>query len=76
MRHAERGSAAGGAAALHGRTTGGPRADDELYGRGGPRVDGEPYGRAWTCGPTALDQTFPFRASQLVDQVMAPRMPG
>ncbi len=34
------------------------------------------YGRAWTCGPTVLDQALPAVASQLVDQVMAPRRLG
>ncbi len=34
------------------------------------------YGRAWTCAPTAFDQALPAVASQLVDQVMAPRRVG
>ncbi|MFZ4246282.1 DUF1877 family protein [Streptomyces griseoincarnatus] len=34
------------------------------------------YGSAWTCGPTAFDQALPAVASQLVDQVIAPRRPG
>src|SRR5690606_42150403 len=34
------------------------------------------YGSAWTCGPTASDQALPAVASQLVDQVIAPRRPG
>ncbi len=34
------------------------------------------YGRPWTCGPTAFDHALPLAASQLVDQVMAPRSPG
>ncbi|MFJ8183300.1 DUF1877 family protein [Streptomyces sp. NPDC096105] len=42
-------------------------------GRGGDRVG---HGRAWTCGPTALDQALPAVASQLVDQVIAPRRSG
>ncbi len=40
------------------------------------RVDGAGYGSPCTCGPTADDQALPFAASQLVDQVMAPRRPG
>lgn len=31
---------------------------------------------ACTCGPTAFDQALPAEASQLVDQVIAPRRPG
>ncbi|PWE09167.1 hypothetical protein DD630_21850 [Streptomyces sp. BSE7F] len=34
------------------------------------------YGSAWTCGPTAFDQALPAVASQLVDQVIAPRRSG
>ncbi|GGP53740.1 hypothetical protein GCM10010287_20780 [Streptomyces variabilis] len=34
------------------------------------------YGSAWTCGPTAFDQALPAVASQLVDQVIAPRRAG
>lgn len=34
------------------------------------------YGRPCTCGPTAFDQALPDAASQLVDQVIAPRSPG
>ncbi|GAA4964236.1 hypothetical protein GCM10023238_34790 [Streptomyces heliomycini] len=34
------------------------------------------YGSAWTCGPTASDQALPAVASQLVDQVIAPRSDG
>ena len=30
----------------------------------------------WTCGPTPLDQVLPADASQLVDQVIAPPIPG
>lgn len=56
-------SAAGGAAALRGA---GERAGARLRG----------YGRSSTCGPTTFDQALPVSASQLVDQVMAPRRAG
>lgn len=34
------------------------------------------YGIASTCAPTAFDHALPAVASQLVDQVIAPRRPG
>src|SRR5690242_14168080 len=55
------------------------RGSPQLPVRGGafgpPRTSG-PYESPWTCGPTAFDQALPFAASQLVDQVIAPRSPG
>ena len=58
------------------REGGGAPAEAGLGWVGAPQETGAGYGRAWTCGPTALDQALPAVASQLVDQVIAPRMPG
>lgn len=52
--------------------TGVPRPD--LRGRGSLPVVG--YGIASTCAPTELDHALPAVASQLVDQVIAPRRSG
>ena len=34
------------------------------------------HGRVSRCGPTVLAKALPFVTSQLIDQVIAPRMPG
>lgn len=65
-------SGARGAVAPPERGTAPP--EDRRRRDGGVRGCG--YGRAWTCAPTAFDQAFPAVASQLVDQVMAPRRVG
>lgn len=62
-------SAAGGAAALL-------VTDAGRWSRQAVRVGSGGYGRPCTCGPTAFDQALPDLASQAVDQVIAPRMPG
>ncbi|GGW85418.1 hypothetical protein GCM10010297_02710 [Streptomyces malachitofuscus] len=50
-------------------------AHSAVDGAGEPGPD-DGYGRACTCGPTALDQALFAVASQLVDQVIAPRRDG
>lgn len=61
-----------GLASGDGPHTGIPRPD--LRGRGNRPVVG--YGIASTCAPTAFDHALPAVASQLVDQVIAPRRSG
>lgn len=53
-----------------------PGSEEEAGRRGGGGRGRSGQGSAWTWAPTVPDQELPLEASQLVDQVMAPRRSG